>query len=245
MAMDSFPRARAGRLRRESDFSGGSDSPEDAEDADSPENSDGPDSDGRHLRRSRNREAVVLALLELYREGNLDPSAADVAGRSGLSARSLFRYFDDVDDLSRAAIDHQYALVRPLAQIDLERIGDPLDIRVEALVGARINMWEAAGKVGLVARLRAPFEPIIAKQLAENRVRLRHQIELLFSEELKALGATRKAEALVAIDMLCSFESYLLLREQGMDVAAVSSLLTHSVLALLGRPAGISSPEVA
>ena len=44
--------------------------------------------DGRHLRRQRNRDAVVAALLELYGEGNLDPTTDEVAQRSGLSARS-------------------------------------------------------------------------------------------------------------------------------------------------------------
>ena len=45
--------------------------------------------DGRHLRRERNREAVVEALLEFYREGNLQPSATEVAERAGSSARSV------------------------------------------------------------------------------------------------------------------------------------------------------------
>jgi AraC-like DNA-binding protein len=31
----------------------------------------------------------------LYREGDLAPSAADIADRAGISARSLFRYFDE------------------------------------------------------------------------------------------------------------------------------------------------------
>jgi AcrR family transcriptional regulator len=233
MAINTFPRARADRLRRESEFSDGSES---QEGSDSPDNSDSPEtSDGRRLRRSRNRDAVVDALLDLYRDGNLDPSAADVAERSGLSPRSLFRYFDDVDDLCRAAIDRQYELLRPMADIDLDP-GIPLEARVEALVDRRTTLFEAAGKVGLVARLRAPFEPIIANQLAEIRGRLRGQVEILFSEEFKALGATRKAGALGAIDMLCTFESYLLFREQGMTMADVTAVLTDAILTLLGRP---------
>ena len=60
--------------------------------------------DGRRASRERNRDAVVDALLDLYREGNLSPGADAVAERSGLSRRSLFRYFDDLDDLCRAAI---------------------------------------------------------------------------------------------------------------------------------------------
>lgn len=43
--------------------------------------------DGRHLRRDRNRDAVVDALLALYGEGNLDPSSAEIAERARLSPR--------------------------------------------------------------------------------------------------------------------------------------------------------------
>ncbi|HAP77906.1 MAG TPA: TetR/AcrR family transcriptional regulator, partial [Acidimicrobiaceae bacterium] len=43
----------------------------------------------------------------LYRSGNFDPSIDEIATRSGVSARSVFRYFDDVDDLANAAIDQQ------------------------------------------------------------------------------------------------------------------------------------------
>ena len=45
----------------------------------------GSGTDGRQLRRRRNREAVVEALLDLYREGNLRPSTEEIAARSGLS----------------------------------------------------------------------------------------------------------------------------------------------------------------
>ena len=52
----------------------------------------GPDTvDGRRVRRDRNRDAVVDALLTLYGEGNLEPGSAEIAERAGLSPRSLFR----------------------------------------------------------------------------------------------------------------------------------------------------------
>ena len=63
--------------------------------------SDGTAGDGRRLRRDRNRTAVVDALLDLYGESNLRPSTAEIAERAGLSHRSLFRYFDDFEDLCR------------------------------------------------------------------------------------------------------------------------------------------------
>lgn len=235
--IESFGAGHVGRLKRDlTQTSDDAESPDDPDGPETPDSPEGSESDGRRLRRSRNRETVVDALLALYSEGNLDPSAADVAERSGLSPRSLFRYFNDVDDLARAAIDRQYAILRPMAEVALD-LDAPLDVRVKSLVDRRVKVFEIAGKVGLVARLRAPFEPVIAEQLTGIRTQLRTQIEVLFPEELKALGAARGRAALVAIDSLCTFEAFHLWRgDQGLETAEIATLMTGAILTLLGHP---------
>ncbi|MBU6317690.1 MAG: TetR family transcriptional regulator, partial [Acidobacteria bacterium] len=100
------------------------------------------DLDGRHRRRQRNREAVVDALLELYGEGNLEPSANEVAERAGSSPRSLFRYFDDVDDLCGEAIRRQEQRVRGLVEIGVGTDA-PAAERIAALVESRVALFEA------------------------------------------------------------------------------------------------------
>src|SRR3546814_17871460 len=74
--------------------------------------------DGRSLRRDRNRMAVIDAVLALYDSGNLAPSSDDIAERAGPSVRSVFRYFDDVDDMLRAAIGPQQDRLEPLCTLD-------------------------------------------------------------------------------------------------------------------------------
>ena len=73
-----------------------------------------PPTDGRARRRERNREAVVAALLELYREGRLQPSADEVAERAGVSVRSVFRYLDDTEAMVRAGSTRQQQHLAPL-----------------------------------------------------------------------------------------------------------------------------------
>src|ERR1700684_3299931 len=97
--------------------------------------------DGRLLRRERNREAVVEALLDLYRDGNLQPSSEEIAERSGLSPRSLFRYFDDVEGLVRAAIGRQQGRAIPLIPIDADPDA-PFEVKVTALVEQRFRLFE-------------------------------------------------------------------------------------------------------
>lgn len=193
--------------------------------------------DGRHLRRDRNREAVVDALLELYREGSLDPSSAEIAERAGLSPRSLFRYFDDVDDLCQAAIAEQQRRVLPVTVIDA-RPDQPLDLRIEVLVAQRIAVFEAMGPAGTVSRLRAPFQPLVATELAQARALFRAQIKRLFAPELASMGDAIAATAMACADVLCSFEAYqLLCFDQGLTRAEAGDVLVDSLgLLFADRP---------
>lgn len=189
--------------------------------------------DGRHARRARNRLAVVDAMLELYGEGRYEPSSDEIAERAGLSPRSLFRYFDDLDDLVRAAISRQYERVRPLAAIDLSPEA-PLAERVLRLVRSRLRTYELIAATGKVARARAHTQPLLAEQLAQARDQWRRQIGLLFAPEFAALGATRAAGALAAVDVLASFEAVQLMRDDhGLSVARIESALVESLIRLL------------
>src|SRR4051812_19171062 len=106
--------------------------------------------DGRRNRRERNRESVVSAMLSLFDQRNFSPSAEEIAAEAGLSARSIFRYFDDIDDLCRAAISRQLERVLPTLDFDAAP-GQPLDVRIDSVVRQRLGMFDAMGPVGQVA----------------------------------------------------------------------------------------------
>ena len=189
--------------------------------------------DGRHARRDRNRLAVVDAMLQLYAEGNLDPSSDEIAERAGLSPRSLFRYFDDLDDLVRVAIGRQHERLLPLARLDVS-VDSPLAARVARLVDQRLRLFDKISSVGIVSRVRAPFQPLIASELAISRSFLRRQIEQLFAPELAALGKVGGAQALAAIDVLTSFESlHLLQHDQQLSPAQIEATLVRTIARLL------------
>ena len=119
--------------------------------------------DGRHARRERNRLAVVDAMLALYALGNLDPSSDQIAERARLSPRSLFRYFDDIDELVRVAVARHHERVLPLAELDTTTSA-PLDERVRRLVVQRLRLFDGIASVGIVSRLRAPFQSLRRRQ---------------------------------------------------------------------------------
>jgi AcrR family transcriptional regulator len=167
--------------------------------------------DGRRAWRDRNLNAVVDALLDLFAEGNLRPGADAIAARSGVSRRSVFRYFADLDSLDRIAIDRQLARVGQLAE--LERVGEgSLDARIDRIVAQRIRLYDAVLPVARVSRLRAPFEPVVAAELARTRRLWRRQIERHFAPELQPLARRERNAVLGAADVVCAFECYELMR---------------------------------
>jgi AcrR family transcriptional regulator len=193
--------------------------------------------DGRRLRRDRNRDAVVDALLALYSEGNLNPSAEEIAHRSGVSARSLFRYFDDVDDLCSAAISQQQANVRPLLTIGAAADA-PLAERVAAVVHQRGELFEAIESVATVSRLRAPFQLVVADELSQGRAFLRLQLATLFAAELAALPAEVAVWRLAAADVAASFEAWRLLRDdQRLSRARAAAAMAGNLELLFSQPA--------
>ena len=189
--------------------------------------------DGRQLRRTRNREAVVEALLDLYHEGNLRPSTEAIAARSGLSPRSLFRYFDDVDDLTRAAMRYEQERVLHLFPITISP-DRPFDERVSALVDQRFRLYGAIGPAAVVARLRAPFQPVVAEQVHQNRALFRDQIKELFARELASLPEDRARRVLAAADVLTTFEACQQLTvDQDLDEDAAHAVISEALKTLL------------
>ena len=189
--------------------------------------------DGRRARRDRNKYAVVDAFLELVRAGNPRPSVAEVAERSGVSHRSVFRYFEDKDELARTAIERQQAFALPLIDLTVGP-GAPLDERIERFVGRRLELFENLAPVARLSRSLVQVQPIIAAELANNRHYFRAQIQHLFQPELAALSTAEAAQAVAALDVMCSFESAdLLLHDQGMTRDRAAAVLRRSLRRLL------------
>lgn len=189
--------------------------------------------DGRRASRDRNLNAVVDALLDLFHEGNLRPGADEIAARSGVSRRSVFRYFDALDELDRVAIARQQARVAHLIEIAHGGEGT-LKERIERLVQQRMRLFAAIAPVARVSRLRAPFHPVVARELEEGRRFLRRQAERQFEPELSSLSREERTAATAALDVLTSFESYeLLVGARRMSARQAGEVLRQALRALL------------
>jgi len=192
------------------------------------------ESDGRRLRRTMNREAVLDALLALFRDGIYQPSTAEIAQRAGISPRSLFRYFDDVDDLHRAALNRQLHRAFPLVDLNTEPTA-PTAVKIVTVVRSRARLWEEVAPAARALRAASNRHQQLARELRRNRAFMRDQLHAVFQPELDRFGDG----GLPAIDVMCSFEAYELLRfDQRMSRARAEAVLVAALGALLAGPGG-------
>ena len=188
--------------------------------------------DGRRLRRELNREAVIDALLALFRAGNYHPSCSEIAARAGLSERSLFRYFDDLEDLHRAAADREIMVALPLLA-SAAAPGDLTRVKIERMVRGRAALFEQAGPAVRALGANAHRHAKLAVELDRHRAFLRGQIHQLFGPELDARGSA----LLPAIEVLCSHHSWDRLRHgHGLSAESAAATLIAAVTALLTVP---------
>ena len=181
--------------------------------------------DGRTLRRERNLQAAVDAVLDLLTEGHPQPTAQEVAERSGVSIRSIFRIFEDVESLYAAAVIRQSerlgALMTPLPNEGTTAA------RIEALVGHRARLFETIAPVRRAAIRLAASSPAIAAGLRRADRALRNEVQHLF--------ALTDGPVLDVVDAATSFEAWDRLRTaQGLGRARAERAVTLVLTRLLG-----------
>jgi AcrR family transcriptional regulator len=185
--------------------------------------------DGRTLRRARNQDAVVEAILDLLLEGHVQPTAQQVSARSGVSMRTIFRLFDDMEALHRIAIARQTerigALLAPLP------VGGPTADRVAALVADRAKVFEAITPVRRLAVRLASGSAALSEELARAAKFFRDQLVIVLRPEL---GDRRSGPVVEALDLVTSWEAWERLRAgQGLAPAAAREAMTAAITALL------------
>src|SRR5262245_49671078 len=159
-----------------------------------------PVTDGRSARSQRTRNAVVDALLELNREGNLRPTAKEIAERAGVSLRSVYVHFDDLEDLFLAAAKRHVELVSGMF-VQVPDTG-PLHSRAETLVRMRSRIYEDVGNVLKAAALQEPFSATLAHWLAAGRKLSQHDLERVFAAELDVLPPDERSRRLAILLVL-------------------------------------------
>ena len=145
--------------------------------------------DGRTLRSLRTREAIVDATISLLEQGDLRPTAPRVAEQAGVSVRSIFQHFDDLETLHAAVaerlVERVSLLVFPVSP-DL-----PLEERLDRFVRQRALLLETVTPIRRAAAVHGPFSAEITARLRAGQAFLRSEVQHAFAAELAAAGADR------------------------------------------------------
>ncbi|MEY2567604.1 MAG: hypothetical protein QOE35_2133 [Actinomycetota bacterium] len=180
--------------------------------------------DGRSLRRQRNLETAADALLDLLAEGIPQPTAQQVADRSGVSIRSIFRLFEDVESLYAAAVARQTERIAPLREAP--SVDGTRDERIAAAVAHRAKLFEAIAPIRRSGTRQATTSPAIAAGLARADRVLRHQLAVQFD--------LADGVVLDAADAAASFEAWDRLRtHQGLSRQKASQAVAYMLHRLL------------
>lgn len=192
--------------------------------------------DGRHARRLRGRTAVIDALFDLLQEEGSIPGADTIARRAGVSVSSIFRYFENLDDLQQHTIERYFERFAPLFEVPGLAEG-PLEARIERYVDARTRLYGSIAPIARLARARSLDQPRIAETLHRTRRDLADQVRAHFGPEVGARSPQAGEDLVGSISTLTSFEAWDLLgRELGRTGRQVRRAWTTAIRDLCGPP---------
>jgi AcrR family transcriptional regulator len=192
-----------------------------------------PRADGRSARGERTRAAVATALLALLESGSLQPTAAEIAERAGVSLRSVFQHFEDMETLYAAVAQAQ--MQRLSGYISQEKAAGPVAERTCALVERRAELLEMISPVRRAALLREPFSAELARRLRGAHDMAREEIELTFAPEL---ARAREPEILAcALDVATNWPAWDTSRRMNrLSIDDSKRVMQRAIRALIAEP---------
>ncbi len=180
--------------------------------------------DGRNRRRLNSYERAVDALLDLIESGNESPTAQEIADRSGISVRTVFRLTEDIESLHAAGVLRQMERTAHL-YVTLPSTG-PLTTRLRNLVKNRVTVFEVIAPVRRLGDRLATTSTRITEGLELHHMMLRTQVAEVFERELKRMPRHRRATALDAIDVAAGWETWDQLRRgKGLSVTSAARVM--------------------
>jgi TetR/AcrR family transcriptional regulator of autoinduction and epiphytic fitness len=188
--------------------------------------------DGRVARSQRTVTHIVQALLELLeRDGDLRPTAHQVARRAGVSRRALYLHFDSLDVLFATAAERRATEV--FSAWESPTLDTPLSHRIDWFVRRWSALCEELLPLHRAAAVYEPFSSQVQETFERARQWGRSAVELVFLAEL-ASGSPADRDTLArALHHVTSWTGWNDLRCQGASVDQASAAMKRLLTALL------------
>ncbi len=183
--------------------------------------------DGRKLRTDDSRQKIVNAFLQLVREGNIAPSAEDIAKTANVGLRTVFRRFNEMELLYREMV------------IELENKFAPEVAKPWKTTGMENQLQE------LLERRSVMYEELMPYRIASNYHKhhsafIQQATAYWFSvvqknlENILPFNKSNEPVLFNAIETALSFETWLQLRvDQNINPMQSYDIMKLSLTALL------------
>ena len=161
--------------------------------------------DGRRLRSNRSRQLIIESMLELIKQGNLVPTAQQVADHANVGIRSVFRHFEDMESIFETASELCHREYRGLF-IRGDRSGS-LQERILHATECHANAYETMSNMILSGSARQWNSEVLQKSYIAYQHQLRRDLDE-WLPELESLTESKRQ----AVDGIASFEMWHRLR---------------------------------
>jgi AcrR family transcriptional regulator len=188
--------------------------------------------DGRTIRREKSRQRIIDAILQLVNDGKDEPTAESVAKLAGVTVRTVFRHFDDMEALHREIVaDLQ-------VQTDALRVAyDPSrDWReqFDELILRRTGIFEKYMPQILWAQALRLRSPAIEEDVQVYFKRMRESLKVRLPKEFVA-----NADAFSSIEVVLGWEVWnRLRRDQKLSVKEATRII-QNLVELIFKDAGL------
>lgn len=198
--------------------------------------------DGRAARSLRTRRAIVDALRALNKDGNLAPTVPQIAERAGISRRTVWQHFADLESLlaeaGRRDLEIAWSLFEP---VDAD---EPLPTRIALFTAQRARIMEEMAPSWRASRIQEPF----SAQLRANKERMialaREDLERTFAPELRALRGRRRTQVAAAAHVASLWATWESLRtELGCPPSEARAVIAETLTRLFSATAAGRKPR--
>lgn len=182
--------------------------------------------DGRRARSEDSRRKIVAATIELVSEGWPSPTAEAVAARANVSLRTVFRHFEEMDNLYQEIAAAVFERIRPYVEVPLPR-GDWPSM-LDGIIRRRAEFFEQirAFKTAIdVHRHRSPAVHVQYQRIA--------QISRELLERTVPDAIQQDRQVMEMLTLLLSIESWQrLVEQQGMTPDEAGAMLRRAIMTL-------------
>ncbi len=183
--------------------------------------------DGRRQRSERSRKQIIEAMFELMREGDIRPSAADVAERAGVGLRTVFRHFEDMETIFEEMTEELKTIVMPMVFAPYE--ATDWRGRLMEAVDRKAQIYELLFPMQVALLARRFGSEFLARQYNYEVNLVRSTLQSILPEAVVADKAL-----FAAIEVNHTFATWRRLREdQSLSVEAATETIKRIMSALI------------